>query len=110
MSEAMHIGALRTRLTLETSARAADGGGGSTVAWNAVASMWADVRATTGGEGFEADRVAGRVSHTIVIRHLVGVTAGMRFRTGARVFDIRAVLDPDNRRRWLRCLVEERDL
>jgi head-tail adaptor len=34
----------------------------------------------------------------------------MRFRAGTRVFDIRAAFDPDQRRRWIKCLAEERDL
>jgi head-tail adaptor len=32
----------------------------------------------------------------------------MRFVLGARVFDIRAVIAEDGRRRFLKCLVEER--
>ena len=106
----MRIGALRTRLKLEAPAHAADGGGGSVVSWTEVGEVWADVRATGGGETYDADRVAGHVSHTIVIRYRTGVVPEMRFRAATRVFNIRAVLDPDNRRRWLRCLVEEQDL
>jgi head-tail adaptor len=31
-------------------------------------------------------------------------------RSGSRVFEIRAAFDPDQRRHWLKCLAEERDL
>ncbi len=110
MSTQTPIGALRTRLILEAPERAADGGGGSAVTWTTLGEVWGDVRATSGSESYEADRVAGSVSHTIVIRYRSGVKPEMRLRSATRVFEIRAVFDPDNRRRWLRCLTEERDL
>ncbi len=110
MSAATHIGDLRTRLTLETASRAADGGGGATVTWSTVATVWAAVTPSGGAESYALDRVAGTVSHDIVIRYRGDVTPAMRFRSGERVFDIRAAFDPDGRRRWTKCLAEERDL
>lgn len=56
------------------------------------------------------DRVEGRVTHEIVVRYRGDVVPEMRLRAGTRIFDIRAVFDPDARRRWLKCLAEERDL
>jgi SPP1 family predicted phage head-tail adaptor len=110
MSAAMHIGELRTRLTLEAPSRAADGGGGASVTWDSVATVWASVRPAAGGESYALDRVAGKVSHEIVLRYRSGVTPEMRLRAGSRVFEIRAAFDPDQRRHWLKCLAEERDL
>lgn len=110
MSEAVHIGELRERLTLEAPLRAADGGGGATVTWTEVAVLWAKVTPRGGSERFELDRVAGKASHEIVIRYRSDVTPSMRFRTGTRVFDIRVAVDLDGRRHWLKCLAEERDL
>jgi SPP1 family predicted phage head-tail adaptor len=75
-----------------------------------VAQVWAAVTPLGGSEAFELDRVAGRASREIVIRYRGDVTLSMRFREGARVYDIRAAFDPDGRRHWLRCLAEERDL
>ncbi|MFA5900726.1 MAG: phage head closure protein [Hyphomicrobium sp.] len=106
----IHMGELRTRVVLEAPERADDGGGGAAVTWSTVADVWARVSPSGGGEAFELDRVAGKVSHEIVIRYRDGVTPSMRFAIGARVLDIRAAFDPDGRRHWLRCFVEERDL
>jgi SPP1 family predicted phage head-tail adaptor len=104
------IGELRTRLTLESPSRTDDGGGGAIVTWETVAQVWAAVRPLGGGEGFALDRVAGRLSHEILIRHRDDVTLAMRFREGTRVYDIRSAFDPDGRRHWLKCLAEEHDL
>jgi SPP1 family predicted phage head-tail adaptor len=104
------IGEMKTRLTLEAPSRSGDGGGGADIVWETVAVVWAAVRPLSGDENFALDRVAGRLSHEIRIRHRTDVTLEMRFRDASRVYDIRAAFDPDGRRQWLRCLAEERDL
>lgn len=106
----MRITDLRERLTLEAPVREADGGGGAVVTWAEVAVVWAAVAPRTGGETITADRTSGRVSHEITIRFRAGVRPEMRFRDGARMFDILAVFDKDNTRRFLTCLAEERGL
>ena len=108
--KAVRIGDLRQRLFLEEASRVADGGGGASESWAAVAQVWAYLWPLSGQERVEADAIAGRVSHEVWLRHRDGVVPAMRFREGTRVFDIRAVLDVDERRRFLKCLVEERDL
>jgi SPP1 family predicted phage head-tail adaptor len=103
------IGALDQRLTLESPSRAPDGGGGAVVTWSEVGEIWAAVRPITGDERLRADQVAGRVTHSVVIRRRADVIPAMRFRSGARVLEIAAVLDAGRRNR-LRCLCEERFL
>jgi SPP1 family predicted phage head-tail adaptor len=103
------IGDLDQRLTLESPSRTPDGGGGAIVTWSEVGQLWAAVAATTGDERLRAEQVAGRVTHTVVIRHRGDVVPAMRFRAGTRVLDIVAVLEAEQRRR-LHCLCEERFL
>ena len=107
---ATKIGELTRRVVLEQVTRAPDGAGGATETWSTVATLFAGLRALSGGEGFVFDRTTGRATHEIIIRHRSGVTPAMRFRLGTRLFEILAVLDEEGRRRHLRCLVEERDL
>lgn len=106
----MKIGELRHRMRLEVVSRTSDGAGGADETWSLVAELWASLKPLSGQEGLEADRVAGHVTHEVVVRYRPGVVPAMRLVLGARVFDVRAVLDIDERRRFLRCLVEERDL
>lgn len=101
------IGALRHRVLLEAPVRAADGGGGATVAWTPVAELWAGITPGSGSESVLAESVTGRVSREIVVRHRADIEPAMRFRLGQRRFEIAAVLDVDERRRMLRCLCRE---
>ena len=71
--------------------------------------MWASVHPVSGDERLRADQVAGRITHTVIIRRRTDVTPAMRLRSGARVLDIVAVLDARPAHR-LRCLCEERYL
>ena len=104
------IGAMRHRLVLESALRAADGGGGVTETWSQVAEVWAAIIPASGDESLGGEAPRGQLSHTIHIRHRPGVSPAMRFRLGARVFEILAVVDVGERRRRLRCHCRERDL
>lgn len=101
---------LRHRVTLEQLVRVADAGGGFAETWDDVAELAADIRPADGSEAVEADRLAGSLTHQIVLRYRAGVVPAMRFRKGARVFQILSVVDVDERRRWLKCFCEEREL
>ena len=103
------IGALRDRLTLESASRVDDGGGGATVAWVAVAEVWADVQPISGEERLRHDAVTASLTHQVWLRHRSDVVPAMRFRAGTRILDIVAVLDCGPRQH-LQCLCEERHL
>lgn len=104
------IGDLRQRLTLEVHARTDDGGGGADDVWISLGDVWAAVKPLAGNERVEADAVAGNVTHEVWLRYRSDLAPEMRFRKDNRLFDIRAVFDFEERRRFLRCFVEERDL
>lgn len=104
------INGLRRRVTIEQPLLTTADGGGQTVAWSPVATVFAEVRASTGREQLTADALTGTVTHKIRMRHRADVTADMRITWNGRIFNIRAVLDPDDRRRWLVCICEEQRL
>jgi SPP1 family predicted phage head-tail adaptor len=105
----MNIGSLRDRLTLEQPVRTPDGGGGASLAWQPVADLWAHVRPVSGDERLRHDQLAGRLTHAVWIRHRSGIGPAMRFRQGARIYEIVAVLDSPTRTH-LKCLCEESPL
>lgn len=106
----IRIGDLRQRLMLDAPVETPDGQGGVTRAWGLVAEVWGAVLPRSGGEGEDAARFAGRVAHIVWLRHRPGVVPGMRVRLGPRVFEIASVIDIDERHRWLKLDVVERNL
>ncbi len=104
------IGDLRYRLTLERPTRVSDGGGGAVTTWDFVADVWAAIAPRGGTETIVAEAIAGRSTFSIHMRYRSDVTPDMRLRLGARIFEILAVSDADDRRRFLLCLVQERNL
>ena len=102
------IGSLRSRVSLQARVRTAEDGGAAVIAWTTVASMFAQIQPVGGREIVTADGRTGRVSHEVMIRYSADVQPGMHFVEGPRVLIIHAALDRDGRRRWLKCLCEER--
>ena len=102
------IGELRHRVRLEAPGSTPDGAGGVATTWQLVAVVHAALRPVTGSERLLADGIEPRITGEIWLRYRDGVLPQMRFVVAERVFDIHAVIDPDERGRWLRCLVAER--
>lgn len=101
------VGALRRRLVLETPVATPDGLGGATQDFEVVAALWGQVEWLSGGEHWRMGRPEQVASHRVTLRWRAGLDAGQRLRDGERIFDIRAVVDPEDGRRRLICLVEE---
>ncbi|RDJ22996.1 head-tail adaptor protein [Bosea caraganae] len=106
-SERGSVGALRRRLILEAPVATPDGLGGATQVYATVAALWAQVEWMSGDERWRAGRPEQFATHRVTLRWRAGLDAGQRLRDGARIYEIRAVDDPDGSRRRLICLVEE---
>ena len=100
-------GLLSRRLTLEVPVETADGAGGVTRSFEAVATLWAQVTEVSAARALEADRAGARISHRIVIRFADDITTRHRLRDGDRVFRIVALRNADGRRRFLQIEAEE---
>lgn len=104
------IGPLRHRLTIEAGNPSADGAGGQGDPWASpvtVATVWGRIKPLRGRERPHAGRLDARHSHRITIRYRADVTTAQRIRSGARLFDIRAVSNRDERNQWLDLFCEE---
>jgi len=60
-----------------------------------------------GKEQLEGMKVELTVTHKIRMRYLSGVTADMRIEFGSRYFNVRSIINPDERNRMLDILAEE---
>jgi SPP1 family predicted phage head-tail adaptor len=99
-------GALRHRLVLEAPVESADGAGGVTRDYAAIATLWAAVTPIAARPAVVADAAGATVTHRIVIRAGPDVTTRHRLRDGARTFQVVALRE-DERRRFL--LIEARE-
>ena len=102
------IGQMRKRIRIEVPQRVGDGIGGGFISWQLVDTVWAALEPLSGGEAVSAQRLAGSVSHEAWIRYRPGITPEMRLVFGIRRFDIRLVINHQERSRRLRLLLEER--
>jgi head-tail adaptor len=103
---------LRRRLVLEAPVAVADGAGGSSVAWQPLGALWAEVTARSGREDFVAAQVRPRLRYRIIVRGSpVGAPSrprpDQRLRDGARVFAILTVAEADPAGRYLEITAEE---
>lgn len=102
------IGELRHLVCLEGPATTPDGAGGQTVTQALIGEIWCSVRPRSGSEQGAGEALQASVTHEVWMRWRPGVTSEMRLVLGARVLEINAVIDVDERRRWLKCLCTER--
>ncbi len=103
----IRISDLKHRVRLEQPVRVDDGGGGGTVTWALVAEFWAAVVATSGRERSVSDALIADVNHTIYCRYREDIGPTHRLVLGARVFEIRSVLNLDDNKQFLKLGCEE---
>lgn len=101
------ISELSHRVTLEHAVRTPDLGGGGALTWNAVAEVWAAIVPTSGVEDGRADRRQARMTYDIWMRYRADVMPDMRVIEGARTFDVRAVFNANDEKRFLKLICEE---
>lgn len=100
-------GQMSARLDLEMQDDTSDGQGGIVSEFSVVASLWARIEPVSFGDEERAGEDVFTVTHHIWTRFRDDISAGMRFRKGARIFVVRAFYDPDETRRYLVCRCTE---
>ncbi|MBE3590005.1 MAG: phage head closure protein [Firmicutes bacterium] len=104
----MKAGQLRHRVTIQAQTTAQDEYGQPVQTWSDVATVHAAVEDLSGREFFAAQQVPTETITTrITIRWRPDVSASMRVVGAGRTWDVRAVLDPDGRRRQLQLMCVE---
>lgn len=100
------IGSLRQRVTIQTLTKTEDGVGGWNHSWADTVTVWADLFPLSGGEIYKQGQVQSPVTHKCVIRYRTGVTTNQRITYGGNPYNIRAVLNLNERSEWLELHLE----
>ena len=103
-------GALRHRIAIEADSVTSDGGGGLDKPWatpTTVAKVWAAIQPLRGAERLKAQQLEESITHKITIRYRTGISPSQRVNFKGRIFNIRSVINVEERNRWLELLCEE---
>ncbi len=103
----MRIGELRKQIIIQSENPTTDSAGGYVLAWTDVATVWAEIKPLSGNEVFTAQHLEGHITHHVLMRYRSDVTTDMRLSYNGRLFNIRAVLNMEERNQWTELLVEE---
>ena len=90
----MRAGTLNVRVTVRQQSTTQDALGQPLTTWSDLATMWANVRQSSGVEAIKADAVSTNVRASIRVRYRTDLTAAMRVVAGLTTYNIVAVL-PD---------------
>lgn len=101
------IGNLNRRLILQAPVETADGAGGFSRSFAAVATLWAQVVPVSARAAITADGLGAALRYTIVIRVRDDITTRHQLIDGTHVYRVIAVR-PDADRRFLEIEAEER--
>lgn len=100
----MRAGELRHSLIIEAKTMTVDANGDRTEAWATFVECWGSIATGTGREFFAAKQTLVDLSHVISMRFTAGVKHDMRVKfvdpknsNVVRYFNIRAILNPDER-------------
>lgn len=103
----MNPGKLNKRITLQCPKSVRDDEGIVTEEWTDVATVWAAVEPLRGREYFAAAAVNQENTVRFRMRYRPGVTARMRLLYDRRVFDIKSVIDVNERHQEILLMCEE---
>lgn len=101
----MQGGKLRDFVTIQTYAITYNSYGETVKSWTTFSQVYASIKAVSGREYLQSEKVQGDVIYRIKIRYLAGVTGKMRVLHGALVYEIEVILPDrkDDRHRLLMC-------
>lgn len=103
----MRAGQLRHRVILQTLTPGQDSYGDQTESWGDTATVWAAIEPLRGKEYYDAQQINAEITIRIRIRYRSGVTPVMRVKQGSRIWDIKAVIHPEERKQELELLCVE---
>jgi SPP1 family predicted phage head-tail adaptor len=99
---AILAGKLRHRVEIQTATETPDGMGQPIKSWSTTGRAWAAIEPASGREAMLGQLQQSTVAVNVTMRYQPGIAAGQRLKYGARIFNIGAVLNVEERNTELR--------
>lgn len=103
----MFIGRLRHYVELQSASESINAYGERTESFAKYANAWARIEPLNGRELEHARQINGEISHRVTIRYNSNVAVKHRVVYDSRNFEINAVINPDERNRYLQLMCTE---
>ena len=103
----MRTGLMRRVITIRTMARTPDGMGGYTETPTDVTNISARVEPLEGNELLRAQQTGMQRPHRFTLRYRTGMSAALTLLYDARTFNIKSVMDPEEKHRELVITADE---
>jgi SPP1 family predicted phage head-tail adaptor len=101
----MRAGARRHRLTIQRPVPST--GWGVDSSWQTYTQAWGTLEPLRGAELLTAQQLGSEITGKSVMPYVPGVTPAMRFVCGDRIYQIVAVIDPEERHQELQLMWKE---
>ena len=101
---------MRHIITIQAETRTSDGGGGYTQTWTDYHEAYASVRPVSGAESYKQGQMSDTQLYEFVIRYETKrtITPAHRIKYGTRMFQVRTVINHEERNRYLIMRAEEK--
>lgn len=93
----MRAGRLRHRVRLQRKTAARDSYGAEVETWSDLDTIWASVEPISGREYFQVQQVQSEITHRIRMRYYSGLRFDDRILWGVRIFNIKTLMNIDER-------------
>jgi len=101
------IGKMRYRVAIESATNTRDAGGGLTQSYAPVTYIYADIKPTNANSTYRQGIVQEKVTHEVTIRYMTNISTNSRINYGTRLFNVKGIINVDERDRFLKLLCEE---
>jgi len=101
------IGGMRHRVMIQSERRTTDTDGSAALRWYDDVSVFAAIEPASGRERFFGMQLEASITHKITIRYRADMAPKKRLLYNGRAFQVRAVLNRDERKRFQELLCEE---
>ena len=100
-------GALRNQIIVQRESKTADDLGGGATTWVDYATIRAFIKPVSGGERWHSMRIEADITHRIFIRYRSDLRTDDRINYQGRFMQIRALINIEERNRWLEIYAQE---